>query len=162
MDTAAGVSVLDALAGHERVEDLLASQPASAGLRTPRSVAYLRWRYGLSALHYRAVLRTQDAADGFAVLRCRRRGRSSEAAIVEVLVPHDDEALRRDLATRAVADTEADYGIALGPRRPRSASWLPLPRAGPRLTCRVLEGATLAQPSSLASWDLTLGDVELL
>ncbi len=149
----AGVAMADA----HGLAQLLASQPASAGLRTRRTPAFLRWRYAGGPVAYRTLLRTDSVADGFAVFRLRRRGSAVEATIGDVIVPDGDRRLVRELLAQVRSQARPDYVIRVqAPTLTRSA--VRLPGQGPRLTWRGLT-ATTCPP--LAEWDLQLGDIEL-
>ena len=151
-----GVDAPHALADTDAVAALLRSQPAVAGVATNRTVDHLRWRYGFAPLHYRAVVAPGGVQDGVVLLRLRRRGRCTEAAIDEVLVPGGDPGARRRLAAAAARRSGADYGIVIAQSNP-GRSWVRVP-LGPMLTYRSLHD----QPTPLlADWTLTLGDVEL-
>ena len=129
----------------------LATVPGPAGgsrrWATPRTTAYLSWRYGFAPLHYRVV----EAGGGLVVFRVRRRGGAREVAIVEWLARPDPRALRR-LVRQA-----GDYavGVGIGPRH----GLLPVPRQGPIVTWRPLARADVPKLRSLA---FGLGDLELL
>ena len=118
-----------------------------AGWSTPRSAAYLAWRYRFEPLHYRVI----EAGGGLVVFRVRRRGPAREVAVVEWLAPRPD---RR--ALRRLVRSAGDYavGIGLGPGH----GLLPLPKQGPIVTWR-----PLARPAVPALSDLSfsLGDLEL-
>lgn len=125
--------------------------PPEAGSKrswaTPRTPAFLRWRYGFEPLHYRAV----EVRGGHAVFRVRRRGSLREVAIVDWPSEQPDPA-----AVLRLVRACGDYAVAigLGPRH----GFLPLPRQGPIVTWR-----PLADPSvpALADLGFTLGDIEL-
>jgi GNAT superfamily N-acetyltransferase len=155
--TEAGTLLADA-----RVADLLAAVGAPRGFRTARTPDFLRWRYGLPALGYRAIAIDDNPARGLAVFRLRRRGEAVEAGVSDVLVPLGSHAARRELLRRIARDTGADYGIRIsGTRRVGpDAGYIPFPRQGPVLTWRPL--ADSSAPPALRDLDLVLGDVELL
>lgn len=120
-------------------------------LRTRRTPEFMAWRYGFAPLHYRLV----SSDHGCAVVRVRRRGAARE------LVFADDTATgaaaRRRIVGDALARTRADYALLLGGRS-EARRGVPVTSMGPTLTCLPLS----AQDSPpLASWGLTLGDVEL-
>ena len=156
--TTAGAAAPDLLAD-ERIETLLGAIGPATGLRTARTPAYLRWRYGLTALGYRAIAIDDDPTAGIAIFRVRRRGEATEAGISDVLVPRADPAATRRLLARVARETRADYAIRLG-RPMLRGGYLPFPRQGPILTWRPLADPAAAPP--LADLDLSLGDVELL
>jgi predicted N-acetyltransferase YhbS len=125
----------------------LAGSRASAGWSTPRTAAYLAWRYRFEPLHYRVV----EAGGGLVVFRVRRRGPAREVAVVEWLAPRPD---RPALARLVKAAGDYAVGIGLGPGH----GLLPLPRQGPIVTWR-----PLARPvvPALADLSFSLGDLEL-
>ena len=125
-------------------------------MRTARSVEYLRWRYGLTSLGYRAMAFRDDPAAGIAVFRLRRRGAAVEAGLSELLVP-DGARHEAQLVRDVVRAARPDYLVRIGRRLGRS---YPLPRLGPRLTYRRL--ADLSPVPKLRDLDFALGDVELL
>ena len=134
------------------------------GLRTARTAAYLRWRYGLPALGYRAIAIDDDPAAGLAVFRLRRRGDAVEAGISDVLVPHGSAAARARSCSRTVArETGADYAIRVGRDR-RLGRYAPASSRS-RARARSSRGGPLADrsaPPALRDLDFALGDVELL
>jgi GNAT superfamily N-acetyltransferase len=150
----AGLLLADA-----RVGELLGAVGPADGLRTARTPAYLRWRYGLVALGYRAIAIDDDPAAGLAVFRVRRRGDATEAGVSDLLVPHGAPDRARRLLQMIGRQTGADYTIRVG-RPMLRAGYLPLPRQGPILTWRPL--ADPAPVPDLRDLDLSLGDVELL
>lgn len=156
--TNAGAVAAELLA-HPHVHQLLENVGPPTGLRTARSPEYLRWRYGLPALGYRAVAIADDPAAGIAIFRVRRRGGATEAGISDVIVPNGAAAARRQLLARVARETGADYAIHVG-RPLLRAGYVPFPRQGPILTWRPLADPT--PPPALHALDLSLGDVELL
>lgn len=167
IDTDRGVDPAEALADTSAVERLLASQPPPGGLATNRSPAFLRWRYGLGELHYRAVPAKTGIHDGVAFFRLRRRGRAVETVLADVIVPGGDRSKVAALAAQAARMAGSDYAISIGPRPGRR--WFPVP-IGPILTARSVDAATAANAATannafaippLAGWRLNLGDVEL-
>lgn len=150
------------------VEQLLSeADPTRERLSTDRSLEYLLWRYVLPPdLDYRAVaLWSGGRLEGLAIGRPRRRGRLAEFVLAEVLVrPGDTSSARRLLraAARAGCDHVAahlDGGGALR-RAGLATGYLTLPRVGMTLTCRPLTDIT-PDPMHLASWGLSLGDLEV-
>ncbi len=121
---------------------------APGGLRTDRDDAFLRWRYGFPALHYRAW--APDSGGPAVVFRVRRRGPATELAVVDSFGPGSPRVGR--LLRRA----SADYAVGLGRTRP--AASVPVPNQGPLLTWK---GLARSEMPPLGRWDLGLGDVEL-
>lgn len=160
----AGVPATEVLADGG-VSELLAAQPVSRGLRTHRTRAYLRWRYGFEPLHYRALV-AGDVRRGVVVFRLRRRGAAVEATVCELLVARERRgALRRQLVRRVLQESGADYALCSAADG-RGASLLPVPGQGPTLTWRpaATPPRVLVRPgrSRGGAWHLSLGDVELL
>jgi GNAT superfamily N-acetyltransferase len=159
ISASAGAPAREALAD-ERVTTLLRSLPAPRGLRTRRSPAYLRWRYGFEPLDYRVIAVNDDPAEGLSVFRVRRRGAATEATLCEVLVPPGASDSARQLQRAVVRSAGVDYAIRLGGPLLNGAGFLRFPRQGPMLTWRAIaDGAALPARSQ---WDLALGDIELL
>lgn len=129
----------------------------AADLATEMSVAYLQWRFGLSALDYRVIALGDDPVRGVAFFRVRRRGPAREAALGLVLVPGGEKHAAAALVREVVRRVDADYVAVLGPRP--WAGLVPAPRLGPVLTARpVYDGFAVPE---LAKWRLGLADVEL-
>jgi len=158
--TTAGVPAADALLDDGAVTSLLAAVERPGGLSTDRTVEHLRWRYRFAPLDYRAVVAPGGPDRGLAVFRVRDRGAATEAVLCELLVPGDDRPLASRLVGEVARATAADYviGTARTPA-PRSALPVPLVRQGPILTWRAVDRSQMMPP--LATWSLTMGDVEL-
>jgi GNAT superfamily N-acetyltransferase len=153
----AGIAAPDALSDEDRLGALIASLDPARGLRTARSPAFLRWRYGLEPLRYRVLLRGATLDDGFAVFRVRRRGAATETTLADVLVPAGDRRAARDLVGAVVRATRPDYLISVQ-RRVVDGRSVRLPGQGPILTWRGIHRTSMP---ALDQWDLTLGDIEL-
>jgi GNAT superfamily N-acetyltransferase len=157
--TDAGIDPGDAFGDTQALETLVASQPPAGGLRTRRSAALIRWRYGgFPPLAYRVLLRGRRLEDGFAVFRLRRRGRALEAVVGDVIVPEGDGGAAAGLLRSVPRAANADYAIQLGGSVVGRAGYVPLPRQGPILTWRAVTERARAPRQA---WQLTLGDVEL-
>jgi hypothetical protein len=141
-----------------RTAELLDELARPRGLRTRRTVDYLRWRYSFEPLAYRAAVLDEDPRAGVAVYRVRRRGHASEAALCELLVPNEDRAATRALEREVARTSDADYVLRLGGSSPASR-FVSLPGQGPVLTWRDVAGREAKPP--LATWQLQLGDIEL-
>ena len=119
-------------------------------LRTNASTEYLRWRFGTDLLGYRVV----DDGDAAVIVRARRRGASTELALVASFGP---AAAADRLAAHAARDVGAAYAIRLGQSK-MSSAFVPLPSGGPMLTWR---GLVDVGAPPLSNWALELGDIEL-
>jgi len=144
--TTVGEHAAEALEG-PGLDSLLATLSTPAGWSTPRTAAYLRWRYGFEPLHYRAL----EVRRGLAIFRVRRRGPSREVALCEWLAPGPDRrALRRLVHDAGDYLVASDLGAAHG--------LVPLPGIGPVVTWRPLCRSRLPALGDLA---FRLGDLEL-
>ncbi|MEY2478438.1 MAG: hypothetical protein QOG87_3753 [Actinomycetota bacterium] len=150
-----GQPALEALADAAAVGRLLASLPAPRGAATLRSPAFLRWRYGFAALHYRAALAGASVEDGIALYRLRQRGSAVEATVCDLLVPGGDDRVTRRLLRAVVRGSGADYAVRLARHGPRAA-WFTVPGQGPTFVWR-----HVSDDAPPPRWDLTLGDIEL-
>jgi GNAT superfamily N-acetyltransferase len=142
------------------VDDLLRSLAGGAGLRTRRSPAYLRWRYGFDPLGYRAITLGADVRGGVAMFRVRRRGSALECVLCEVLAPAGDPGAGRALVGLVARRCGADHVIRLGSGLADRCGFVRVPGQGPVLTWYPV--AADAPGRHLGDWALTLGDVELM
>ncbi len=146
-DRAGLAALLDGLAAR-------ADRPLLATNRTPE---FFGWRYADGPLAYRVLRRGRHLEDGFVVFRLRSRGDAVEATICDLVVPDDDARERGALVRCVLAETGADYAIAVrGGAAP--SGLLPLPGQGPVFTWRALQRTTVPP---LGGWELRLGDIEL-
>ncbi len=151
-----GESAADALADLA-LEPLVASQPKSEALSTRLDVEFLRWRYGLDLLAYRAW--APDGVGGGVVFhRLRHRGTARECAVGLVLAPDGDNRRTSELLASLTRSVDADYLAVLGRHGSLRSMFVPAPKQGPRLTARALASEP---PTDVAGWDLGLGDIEL-
>jgi GNAT superfamily N-acetyltransferase len=157
--TDAGLDAATVFAG-AAAEDLAGRLDRPDALATARSIAYLRWRYGLAPLRYRTVGLGSDPAEGLAVFRVRRRGPALEATVTDLLVPAGADAghRRRALLRRVVRSAGADFVLVGHHRSLLGTPALAVRGLGPILTWREVTETT---PPTLASWALTMGDLEL-
>jgi GNAT superfamily N-acetyltransferase len=140
--------VLDTLAGCSPAKTV------PGQLVTDRTAEFLRWRYGLPQLHYRAV---RLEGGGALVFRLRRRGAAVELVVNDVLVSRDTPANATARAIRqGLRATGADHAIRIGPTRRHRR----LPISGPTLVWRAV--ATRCPAPPLHRWALSMGDIELL
>jgi GNAT superfamily N-acetyltransferase len=141
------------------LDDLLASTPPATGLATRRTAEYLRWRYRLAPLAYRAVTLDNDVRSGLAIFRLRRRGPALECALCEVLVPAGARDAGRALTRSMARKSGADYVIRVGGPAIDRMGFVRVPAQGPVLTWYPL--GDRPPGGRLEDWALTLGDVEL-
>ncbi len=130
------------------------------GLRTRRTPEYLEWRF---AGHPTAPYCRIDADGTTAVVRPNHRDGRRELVVSDVLGPHARRAIAA--ARRASrADYLAGWFSEGSPERAGAIRALMLPV--PRLTALTLVARPLRElpvdVGSLSSWDLSLGDLELL
>jgi GNAT superfamily N-acetyltransferase len=166
VEAVAAAAALEDTAG---VEALLAGAPASdARLRTPRTLAFLRWRYGAgSGLGYHAVTVERDGAlRGLAIFRVRARGGLWEATVADLIVERGDAGTAgRLLAAVRRAGPVDHVACALpagsdGARAARRRGFLPAP-GGVTLVTNVLRPPLAPDPMDLRAWAFSLGDLEV-
>ena len=153
--------------GEQVARLLLEASPADdIRLRTPRTLDYLRWRYGpASLLDYRTV--TEQRAGrllGLAIFRVRARGRLWESTVSEVLVHAGDRRTAGRLLRRTAGAAPVDH---LTLHSPDGLSWataragfLPAP-GGIRFVVKPLSDGVRPDPANLRAWALSLGDLEV-
>jgi GNAT superfamily N-acetyltransferase len=146
---------------------LAAADPNDGRLATPKDAAYLRWRYAdVPLLDYRAVRRTVGGdLRGLVLFRVRARGRLAECVVTELIVPAGDHAVARWLlraAARVAAVDHVATSFPLGTTAFRAARSMGHVRApgGMHLVTNPLR-AVRPEPTSIRSWALTLGDLEV-
>ena len=148
----------------------LQSEPARP-YTTPRSAAYLRWRYGqIPGYDYYALADVDGDEGALVVFRGRWRSGLREISLGEVLVTPTPQGRRRGraLLRRLAREVEADYLVAAAargtPERGTLArtGFLPVPRAGLYLTVRELDRPPgTPDPLKLSSWRFSIGDLEI-
>jgi hypothetical protein len=151
---------LPKVTGSSRWDDRDVSDRSPLGLRTPRRADYLRWRYGR---HPTARYSVVDSRDGLTVMRSNVRNRRGELVVSDLFGTGAARAVRQ-----AARSTDAGYMVGWAskhlPERERlvSAGLLPVPRlAALTLVARPLRAMPL-EVTDPRSWDLMLGDLELL
>ena len=152
-----GTPPSDVFSDDDALARLVMRLPVHEGLTSRRTPSYLRWRYGFSPLRYRVVAHSTDIEDGFAVFHLRRRGRAVEATICDVLVPEATPAVEHELMRRIGELTQADYLLRVD-RRHVLQGFVPVPRTGPIVTFRSLDGRPVPHRRDLS---FTMGDLEL-
>jgi GNAT superfamily N-acetyltransferase len=120
-------------------------------LATNASEAFFRWRFGLPAMHYRAM----EHEGGAVVVRARRRGPALE--LVQLASFGLSDAQRDRATVAAMRAARADHAIRLGSSDARRG-FIALPGGGPILTSRSIAAAGVPP---LSNWSLTMGDIEL-
>lgn len=162
-------SAAEALTDVGAVSELLDALP-SAGhlLSTPKSLAYLRWRYAaVPMLDYRAV-RIEDAGRlaALAFFRVRPRGRLWETTIADLLVREGDRPTMRRLLRAVLRAAPVDVltchvarASAAAPIMRRSG-FLRSP-VGMTFVVRAVASDICPDPTRLSSWSLSLGDLEV-
>lgn len=157
-------------ANPDRFEELLAeatpyTPPVDAdrrplGLRTPRTDGYLHWRY---ASHPTARYFWYEGGDSVAVVRPNVRDGRGEVLIADLLGPRPAGAVRA--AVRAARSSYVAAWFSKGsPERAAAIrrGLLPIPGVAPlTLMARPLRDLPV-DVFSMSSWDLALGDLELL
>jgi GNAT superfamily N-acetyltransferase len=139
------------------------SSGPKARLATVKNLDYLRWRY--AQIHgYHAIRADAERSDGPAVIfRVADRGRFSVAYISELLVEPGDMRTTRRLLRKVGRAAPVDFISCIfpSPREAARCGFLQLP-GGPVPTVTPLLQALTPDPRRSASWELSLGDLELL
>lgn len=148
---------------------LLATRHREPGrLATALTPRVLAWRYArVPGLDYRAVPVHRDGRlVGLGIGRLRQRGALVELTLGELLHAADDKAaavaVLRNAARRSGADHVATHVPQGSPTATamRRAGYLTTARVGLTLTTRPL-GPIATDPTSMAAWSLSLGDIEV-
>ena len=133
---------------------------APLGLRTPRSDAYLRWRF---SSHPTARYFRVDAGDSVAVVRPNVRKGRRELVLADVFGPRPSRAIRRAGRQSRSAYLAAWFSPHTPERRAAVRSGL-VPVPG--VTALTLMAWPLrdleVDVASMTSWDLAISDLELL
>jgi GNAT superfamily N-acetyltransferase len=156
-----GMAPADAL-----TDDLNALVESRAGrgprLNTRRDLAHLRWRYAAAPVEYRAV---RDEA-GVALFRIRGRGGLTELAIADLFVRPGDRAGARRLLSRALRSAPSDHATFMAPPGDAGAAAARrlgfITGRGPMLMVNPLRPDIEPAPDAMASWALSVGDLEVL
>jgi hypothetical protein len=146
---------------------LAEAEESNRRLVTPLNGEYLGWRYGSAPLLGYLAVREEigGALAGVALFRVRARGRLWETTVAEAIVRSGDVRTARRLLGRVVRAASVDHVSCLFPpgsapaRGARAAGFLPAP-GGPELVVNPLH-EVLPDPLELASWGLSLGDLEV-
>ncbi len=162
-------SVDDLLGADEALAGLLTRDDAAlaSGIRTARSVAFLRWRYARApSLHYGAHWVGDGDLRAAAIYRVTRRRGLRELVLTELFF--DDDRAGSRVVREILGDAPADYAVAhcawATPHRRLllALGFLPAPRLGPHFTVRPLATVEAGRdPKAAASWRLSLGDLEV-
>ncbi len=150
------------------VDGLLAAQERSVGIATPRDATYLGWRYGgAPLLDYRAVVeRDRDRVAGLSIFRVRPRGGLVESTVTETIVPAGDTRVAGKIFRAIGRSAGSDHLACSFPpgsttlRAARRAGFLRVP-GGMTLVVNPLGHHLDPDPLDLASWALTVGDLEV-
>jgi len=156
----------EALADTDGVADLLRRiERPDDRLSTPRTIEYLRWRYGTAPLlDYRAV--RLEGGEGLAIFRVRPRRGMWETTVTELLVPAGDEFAGRRLLRSVAGAASVDHLTCSFPRgsvasrAARRAGFVRAP-GGMTLVTNRLGGESAPDPTDPRSWALSLGDIEV-
>lgn len=146
--------------GFDPVDPTRLTDRPARGLRTPRSEAYLRWRF---TAHPTARYFESRVGEGVAVLRNNIRGGRQELLVADLYGPGSSRAI--SAARRRSRAMYLGSWFSVGsPERAecRRAGLLPVPG----VTTLTLMARRLSDfdvdISSMSSWDLALSDLELL
>jgi hypothetical protein len=147
---------------------LEASEVPGPGYATPRSVEYLRWRYGSAPqLGYHGVL-FEDAGEpiGVALFRLRAEGSLWGLSVGDVVVRPGDVQTAGRLLRAARRSADVAYAAAAFPagssaaRAHRGPTTIRAPH-GMTFVVNPLRSDLEPDPRQLSSWALSTGDVEV-
>lgn len=159
----------DLLADGTRIAALLeGSEVPGPGYATPRSVEYLRWRYGSAPqLGYHGVLIEEDGEPvGAALFRLRAEGTLWGLSVGDVIVRPGDVQTARRLLAAARRSADVAYVAAAFPdgstaaRAHRGPTTIRAPH-GMTFVVNPLRDGLEPDPLQLSSWALSTGDVEV-
>jgi GNAT superfamily N-acetyltransferase len=144
------------------------SEVATSGYATPRSVEYLRWRYGRAPLlGYHAVLRERAGEPvGLALFRLRAEGSLWGLSVGDLIVRPGDVETARSLLRDARKAADVAYVAAAFPpgstaaRAHRGPTTMRAPH-GMTFVVNPLRHGLSPDPLLLTSWALSTGDVEV-
>ncbi|MDA7980867.1 MAG: GNAT family N-acetyltransferase [Pirellulales bacterium] len=166
-------TVGDVLGESESKEIIESAQEAHCHdrLHTPLSLAYLQWRYAaVPGFDYYAVRKEAGDEGALLIFRTRLRGNLSELRVCDVITGKSNRALRNARGLLRQAGKLADVNVVIGMPGVRhgmrntfvSAGYLPVPRGGPPLTVYPFPAMNgVLDPTRLASWGPSIGDLEL-
>ncbi|MGH8951216.1 MAG: GNAT family N-acetyltransferase [Acidimicrobiia bacterium] len=141
-------------------DTLTVSDREPLGLRTPRSDAYLRWRF---ASHPTARYFRVDSGDSVAVVRPNVRKGRRELVLADVFGPRPGRAMRR-AGRRSKSEYLATWFSPHTPERRAAvqSGLIPVPGVTAlTLMARPLRNLEV-DVASMTSWDLAISDLELL
>jgi GNAT superfamily N-acetyltransferase len=154
----------EALRDGSRISQLLAQVAGPRErLRTDRTLAFLRWRYGRFD-EYRAVTSgARESAEGLIIFRLQRRGGIWISQVCEVLVERGERQTTRSLLRRVRACAPSDLIVCnFRSRREAAAFGFVQDRSGAPLMTHPLKSGLVPDPTRIDSWSLSRGDLELL
>jgi hypothetical protein len=157
-----------ALADGDTVAALLDQvERPSDRLVVAKDVAYVRWRYGSLGL-YRAIRVERDGAlRGVCIFRVRRHGTTWNTRICELLVAGRDGGTARLLLRETIRAADVDYVTCRFPagsvqRQAAVRCGFAPSRHGETIMGYKLDPGMRPDPTEIASWAPTLGDLDLL
>lgn len=153
-------------------ESLLTSHEkarSQSGLRTPRDLDYLTWRYARhpQVPYFACVLNDDNGLAAVALVRPNWRFGLREIVVVELFSREADPVPARRCLSQLARSTCGDYLIghfAAGSVERRAlgrAGFLPAPGQGIGLFARNVDTPLGESLLGLTGWDLSLGDLEL-
>jgi GNAT superfamily N-acetyltransferase len=149
------------------ISRLLAETEADDRLRTSRDVPYLRWRYGAAPLlgYHAVTVEASRRLRGLAIFRVRPRGGLWESTVAELLVPAGDWRTAQRLLRRVTGAAPVDHLTLHASSRALTVSalgagYVPAP-GGISFVVKPLRDGLDPDPSTLAAWALSLGDLEV-
>jgi GNAT superfamily N-acetyltransferase len=158
----------DVLADDDVISFVKRSSASETRIATRRDGAYLPWRYAqVPTLDYRALRTTRSGrTTGLVIFRVRPRAALWESTISELIVEPRDKATTRELLRQVNRVASVDHLACHFPSRSitawgtYSSGFLPS-MAGVTLVVNPLNRSLDLDATSLSSWALSLGDLEV-
>lgn len=130
---------------------------------TAKDLEFLRWRYGHLSEYRALTAEVAGRCAGLAIFRVHRHGRFWISHVSELLVEHGQPRIARRLLRQVRRAAATDLVTCAFPSRSQAArcGFLDVP-GGKRLMTNPLRSGIAPDPALAASWELSLGDIELL
>ena len=141
---------------------------SSGAYRTPRTLGYLRWRYGQHphVPYGISTVKTKDRLLGFAIIRPNSRHGLKEGVVTEIFLAEQNTELAHDLLGQVAQNVHADYLVGhfnegtLERDALLVSGYQPLSGQTVSFTVHPLNPCE-PSPTAAASWDLSMGDLEI-
>ncbi len=152
----------------DKIVDRWENGRTRTGYRTKRTLSYIDWRYGHHPSVTYGVFPVEDAKGlaAFATLRPNIRYGAREIVLTELFLREADTGLAWQLMKGLTKNLKADYIIghfsegSYEKMMLKHSHFYRMPWRGMTYTVRILNDSS-PDPRKAATWDLTLGDLEI-